>query len=304
MKGSVSVLVSVRQLVLLEPAEQINESNFGSLVAGPVQRCGPSLVLGAQVHSLLLEEEEADRLVALGGDVHHVQTVLVLKVHVGAVVEEYLAHFYVSTEGGVVDGRKFVFLGLHVDPPGRLLVLHFPGCNFHELVEAVGLVLENRHVQQSESLMVNEVLNSYLARVVRLIALANAHIALEVLGSFRLLFQKLRQLLVRVTLDELHALVRHVLDLLRNLLSPLLGLVQLIGLAALPKHTHVVVRQVLPVLLIVLEIHVHSHGVLGALGGQLLDLVNGLEPFSISAALICRPLAVLPVVVTLEEIGR
>lgn len=83
------------------------------------------------MHAFLLKEVEADRLVALGCDVHDVETVLVLQVHICAIVEQFLAHYDVSSEGSVMDGSKLVFLGLLVDPPCYILLLHLLRCSLH-----------------------------------------------------------------------------------------------------------------------------------------------------------------------------
>ena len=50
------------------------------------------------MHALLFEEEETDRLVALRGNVHHIEAILIVHVEVCAVVDQSLADIDVSTE--------------------------------------------------------------------------------------------------------------------------------------------------------------------------------------------------------------
>jgi len=63
---------------LFEPAKQVNQCNFGALVASPMEWGGATLIFSAKMHALLLEEEQTNWLVTLCGNMHHVKPILVL----------------------------------------------------------------------------------------------------------------------------------------------------------------------------------------------------------------------------------
>ena len=151
----VSILILYVQLVLAQPAEQIDECNLGGLEASPVQRRRSSLVFRHEAHALLLEEEEADWFVALCRNMHHIETVEVLRKHISTSVEQLVAHVDVAAEGRVVQRRELVLVRLQVDPSCDLLRCHLLLRALHDCLESAHLVLKYRHVNETEAILVN-----------------------------------------------------------------------------------------------------------------------------------------------------
>lgn len=147
MKCRIAILILVSQLILLQPPQEVDECNLRALVARPVQGCRSPVIFGAEIKPSLVEEEQADGLVALGGDVHHVQTVLILHFDVRSIVDEGLAYLDVASEGSVVDGSELVLVGLKVHPLGHFLAFKLLLGILHDNVIALLPVMEDRLVE-------------------------------------------------------------------------------------------------------------------------------------------------------------
>lgn len=81
-----------------------------------MERRRATLVAGCEAQPKLLEVVKTDGLVSLRGDVHAVQPVGILYLHVCAELEKLLNNVDVSAEACVMDGTKFVRCGFHVNP--------------------------------------------------------------------------------------------------------------------------------------------------------------------------------------------
>lgn len=86
MEGSVAFDVLVVEGS--DPTQQVAESDLGLGVTDPVQRSAAATVFRSQVHSLLFEVVQRDRLVSLSCDVQHVNAEVVSGIHIAASSQE------------------------------------------------------------------------------------------------------------------------------------------------------------------------------------------------------------------------
>ena len=113
-------------------------------------------------------------------------------------------------------------------------------------------------MQQRKSFMVHQIINFDPAGVIDLSTLRHIEFIRGFIQILRLLIEELSELQMCISIDKLHAMICHVLDLLGNLLPLFLILVPHIGLASLPKDSLVKIGQFLVVSQLIIE-HVHMH---------------------------------------------
>ena len=139
-----------------------------------------------------------------------------------------------------MNGCELVFCRLHVDPISNLLLLQLPDRSLDQHIKTLLLILKHRHMQQREALPVHEVIQADPVRQFN-IALAHIEVAGEVVGASGLRLQVLSELVVRVLFDQLHAVIRHLLDLPLQLGALLLAQVVLICFGPGSKDAPVIV---------------------------------------------------------------
>ena len=106
MEGRESVSVLEREVGV--PGEEVGESELGALEGGPVEGRAVEGVLGVDGDAPAEEEEDGERLVALGRHVDGLDALPVLHVQVAALLAEQLQHFCVPVKRREVDRRELV----------------------------------------------------------------------------------------------------------------------------------------------------------------------------------------------------
>lgn len=109
--------------------------------------CRPSLVSAAEVHVLFAEEEKADRLISLGGNMHDIKSVEILSIHICSVLDQNRAHLNVSSERGIMQSRELILRGLLVDPICNLALDDIFFGFLQDRIKNLVLILEDRHME-------------------------------------------------------------------------------------------------------------------------------------------------------------
>lgn len=193
------------------------------------------------MHAFLFKEVQTDRLVALCCNMHHIEAILIDQLEISSIINQNLAHINVSSEGSIVNSCKLVLRSLHINPIGNLLLFKLSYGSLDQHIKTFLFVLEDSHMQQCEALPVHKVINPCLVRDLN-VTLAHIQVPSEIIRATGICLQILTKLMVRVLLDQLHTVVRHLLDLLGLLIS-LAGIhIVLIGLGSISQYVLIVVR--------------------------------------------------------------
>ena len=78
--------------------------------------CASTVIPGPYVDALLLEVIQRNRLVTLGGHVHHVDAVVVLRRNICAVLQQEVTEDWIALEAGKVESGEAIGGGLEVNP--------------------------------------------------------------------------------------------------------------------------------------------------------------------------------------------
>ena len=97
-----------------------------------MQGCAHSMIPASNIEALFLEEIHRYGLVTLSGDMHHVDSEVVLLLNIRSIFDKQLNQINIASERCEMQGSETVIVGLVVDPLVDLLFGHCVKGSLHE----------------------------------------------------------------------------------------------------------------------------------------------------------------------------